>query len=350
MLRKRMLFNQDGSTMIMVLMVMVVLLILGTALIGTSIAENKFAAKNEDRIQAYYIARTGAQSVAEYIIYGDAADIIGKTSEPNTQIGGGTFTVSIDEDAENNIYNIISVGQYNETTQTAKIRITTTGSGVGGIFQYAIAAKSSINIGNASGSGLNVVGAAAAKLGPVDLGIHGSASGGTIVDSTLIFPPIEVPETFDLTYSSITSNLTIASDSSALLNVSVGSINLGNNKSITITGDGIVHMYVDGNITFGTQSSFSVADEARLYIYVTGSRTISLSGRGAQNNVFIYAPDSTINFNNASPHMEFYGAIIGNEINLHNMLTIKHNPEMYNQINLDKSGIGIEYSGYSWFE
>ncbi len=342
--------NERGSALITVLLVMVVLLILGTALMNTSVAENRFAAKNEDRLQAYYIARTGAQAVAEYIIHGDASDIIGKTSEPNTQIGGGSFTVSVQEDAEDSVYNIISVGEYNGTSQTAKIRLTTTGSGIGGIFQYALAAKSNINMSNASGSGLNIVGSAAAKTGTVNLGMHGYASEGTIIDTTLIFPPILIPETFDLTYTTISSSTTINSSSTAPIYVSVGSINLGNNQTINITGDGIVHMYVNGNITFGTRSSFDVSSNALLYVYVIGNRTISLSGRGSQNNVFIYAPDSNINFNNASPHMEFYGAIIADTIDLHNQLTIRHNPAMHNLIELDISNIGVEYTGYTWYE
>jgi flagellar basal body-associated protein FliL len=86
MLKGKFIDSQQGSTMVMVLMVMVVLLILGTALISTSVAENRFVVKNEDRIQAYYIARTGAQAVAEYIIQGDASEIIGLTSEPNTRL------------------------------------------------------------------------------------------------------------------------------------------------------------------------------------------------------------------------------------------------------------------------
>jgi type II secretory pathway pseudopilin PulG len=353
MYKEEYLSNNRGSTMIMVLMVMVVLLILGTALMSTSVADNRFAAKNEDRIQAYYIARTGAQAVAEYIIHGEASEIIGKTSEPNTQIGGGSFTVTVEEDADNNVYNIISVGEYNDTTQTAKIRISSTGSGVGGIFQYALVAQSEIEMDNSAGTGLTIVGSAGAKDGPIFLGSKNTSIPQDI-ESTLIFPPIVTPDSFDLVYTTISNSITIESNAENPLNISVGSIDFSNNnRIINITGDGIVHMYIDGDIDFGADSGFLVADTAKLYVYVTGSRTISL--RGVQNanyskNLMIYAPESDIDFNNASKNFEFEGTIIANNIYLTNHLSIKHNPEMYNFLEVDKTNIGIEYTGYSWYE
>jgi hypothetical protein len=164
----------------------------------------------------------------------------------------------------------------------------------------------------------------ATKYGEIDLG-NQNDSVNTVVDSNL----------------SISSTATL---------VSMEGINFGSKKYITVTGNGIVHLYVDGDITLGTQSGFVVNTNAKLYVYVTGTRSIVLSGKGSQNNVFLYAPDSSVKFQNAQPHMEFFGAIVGNTVSLQNQITIKHNPEMYNYIDLDKTNIGIEYTGYSWYE
>ena len=42
-------FNESGSVLALTLVIMLVLMILGTALLNMSLAENKFAIKQEDR-------------------------------------------------------------------------------------------------------------------------------------------------------------------------------------------------------------------------------------------------------------------------------------------------------------
>ena len=206
---------------------------------------------------------------------------------------------------------------------------------------------------NSAGTGLTIVGSVGAKEGPIFLGSKNTSILQDI-DPTLIFPAIVTPDSFDYSYTTIDNSITIESSADNPLYISVGSIDFSNNnRVIRITGDGIVHMYIDGDIDFGADSGFWIADTAKLYVYVTGSRTISL--RGVQNanyckNLMIYAPESDIDFNNASKQFEYEGAIIANNIYLANHLTIKHNPEMYNFIDLDKTNIGIEYTGYSWYE
>jgi len=49
----------------MTLIVMLVLGILGIGLLNISLVENKFANQNENKMQTYYIARSGSQAVAE---------------------------------------------------------------------------------------------------------------------------------------------------------------------------------------------------------------------------------------------------------------------------------------------
>jgi type II secretory pathway pseudopilin PulG len=344
--------NEQGSALITVLLVMVVLMILGAALMNTSVAENRFATKNEDRLQAYYIARTGAQAVAEFIIHGDASDIIGKTSEPNTQIGGGNFTVSVEEDEEDNIYNIISIGEYNGTTQTAKIRLTTTGTGTGGIFDYAIAAQSGITANNNVGK-LEIIGNLASQHGPINLPGWDHPE-KEVIDNSLIFPEINEPMVTPTYLGNITTTTPIEAtgERENATYVSVGYISLQNNK-IIITGEGSVHMYVDGDITLNTNSGFDIATNAKLYIYVTKPSTTILlnSGSGASNiNVFLYAPDSHVDFQNASPNFSFEGAIIAKTVDLKNQITIKHNPNMNSFLEVDKTNIGVEYTGYTWYE
>lgn len=299
--------NNRGSSLIMIIVIMAIMMILSTTIMKVALAENNFAVKQENKLKAYYIARAGAQSVTEYMIHnpnGDAEEMLDKVSDWNEQIGGGKFQVSVEHDTDNNVVNITSTGEYRNQKQEAKIRITTSSNGVGGIFDHAIAARSDITV-DSNGNKTVIDGSVATKEGVID--IDKAESGDQIVDPDLVFPPIEEPDSYDFTYGDIDLNggpgIEIDSDINDPdpVHVYTKSITL-KNTSIKITGSGVVHMYVDGNINLETSSSFDVADDAKLYIYVIGTRTVKLIGNGAQNNIFLYAPDSDILWNNSQPN------------------------------------------------
>ena len=348
--------SDKGYSLPAVIVISFILMILLVAVIKISTAETTFAAKYEDKVQAHYIARSGAHSVAEYMLNdpGNASNIIGKgPSVLNTQIGGGSFIVSVEEVSNNVI--ITSVGEYNGVQQTVRVRVSSTAAGVGGIFNHALVAKEGIAVANASGSGIDITGSISTQSGEIDLGTHGHVSGGAIVDPTLIFPPIVQPPdrtppfNYDQTYGTINNDLTITSNETAPTYVYASRINLGNFRTIAVSGNGVVHLFVNGDITLGTGSRFD-APAGKLYVYVIGERTVALFGRGSQNNVYIYAPDSHIKWNNAQPHNYFYGSIIGKTITLHNQLKIAYNPDMVNELDLDTGSVGVTYSGYTWID
>jgi hypothetical protein len=352
--------NNKGSALAMVLIIMLVMIILGTALINTAVAENKFAKHHEDKLQAYYIARSGAQAIAEYMLKdanGDAADFIGKTSDWNSQVGGGSFQVTVEDDTVNNVVNIISLGEFNSHQETANIRVTRSSDGVGGIFQYAIAAKNNISV-SSNGNQTEIHGSIATKEGTVSIG-NAVVTNDIVYDPEMLFPPITLPPNRDpaIAYDEILGNINInnstgpiiASSSSAPKYISAGNIILQNSE-FQVTGNGVVHLYVEGNIDLRTNSKFNVANTAKLYIYVSGNRTIKIIGNGAQNNIFLYAPDSHVEWNNAQPNNDFFGSIIANSVELHNQLLIRHNPDMVNDVDLDTSGAGVTFTGYSWID
>ncbi len=59
--------NEQGSILVMVILIIAVLSILGTAFLTLSVDENKFAIKEHDYQQTYYIARAGAEATAIYM-------------------------------------------------------------------------------------------------------------------------------------------------------------------------------------------------------------------------------------------------------------------------------------------
>lgn len=350
--------NRKGSALALVLIVMAVLMILGTTVLKVAVAEDRFANHNEDKIQAYYVARAGAQAVAEYMIedaHGDASELVDMTSDMTQYTKmGGQFQVTVSKNPSNNNLSIISTGEYNGIKQTAKILLEGSASGVGGIFNHALAVKDGITVSNEAGQGITVTGTVASN-GDIDLGGNSTLESSKIFKyQNLIFPPIVVPAgvtvtnlgTIELKKGNIPTSLSVSSGGKTYY--SADSITIQNN-SINVTGKGSVHLYVYGNIDLNTQSKFNVDRDVLFYIYVVGQKTISFAGSGDQNNLMIYAPDSIINWNNAQSG-DFFGALIGKSIILANQTVIKYNPAMGNEVELDKTGIGVTYKGYSWLD
>ena len=365
-------FNESGSVLALTLVIMLVLMILGTALLNMSLAENKFAIKQEDKMQAYYIARSGAQAVAEYMVldnHGDAKNMVG-TSATNNSVGGGSFTVSVTQDPVNaSIINVVSTGNFKNTTQSAKLNVYKTSAGVGGLYNYAIVAKNNITSTNNAGSGTTINGGIATVNGTINLSGH--VTYGTATPNALIMlPEVELLPVYNQQFMSpIDSDISLPASGQIPMST-VDGINVYNyyatgldlkNETLSIvdtTGvtptngkpNVVVHIYVEGDINIETNALFDVDEHAMLYIYVKGTYSVKLSGNGAQNNVFIYAPDCDIVWNNAQPSGIIFGGLVGNNVTISNHVNITHNPLMSNYSNLNTSNVGITYTGFKWVD
>jgi hypothetical protein len=370
---KREFTKEGGSVLVMTLVITLVLMILGTVVLNMSLAENKFAIKQEDKLQAYYIARSGAQSIAEYMVldnHGDAKNIVG-TSVANTSIGGGSFTVNVAQDPLNsNVINVVSTATYKNTTQKAKLNVYKTSTGVGGLYNYAIVAKNNITSPNSAGSGTTITGGIATINGSITLAGH--VNYGSATENALIMlPEVEIPPISELNqqFGKIDNPLTLpvsghlpksTTDGINEYNYYATGIDLKNELISVVDTTGVtpvgskpnvvVHLYVEGDINIETNAIFNVADHTMLYIYVKGVHTVKLSGNGAQNNVFIYAPDSDIIWNNAQTSGLIFGGLVGNNVTITNHVNVAHNPLMANYSNLNTSNVGITYTGYKWID
>ena len=89
MLRKH---NEQGSALLLTIIITMILLVLGGALASFSLIE-KARWVDEGDLKAYYIARSGADLVAQAVLENedDFEDIKGKTTKPVT-LGQGSFT------------------------------------------------------------------------------------------------------------------------------------------------------------------------------------------------------------------------------------------------------------------
>lgn len=96
--------NNIGSTLVLVLIIAGVFTILATVIGSFAINENKQAIRQQKRIQAYYIARAGAEVTAEWIISMNSDEIqkLSNSMESEKKVfGEGFFQVDVTKDGNN---------------------------------------------------------------------------------------------------------------------------------------------------------------------------------------------------------------------------------------------------------
>lgn len=121
--------NQNGSALPLVLVTMLVLSILGSTLLLLNTTETRQVAREEKRVQAYYIARSGAEAIAEYIIINpyEADELITEVSSTPTKLGKGEFTIKVSKSNEEIIIESIGKVDTVENKISLTLRETSTG-------------------------------------------------------------------------------------------------------------------------------------------------------------------------------------------------------------------------------
>lgn len=345
---KNRLKKNSGSALVTVLVVMMIMMVLGTSILSLSVNENRFAKSNENQLQAYYVARSGAQAIAEYMIQdggANAASLIGKTSDVNSQVGGGTFQVTVAEEVATNSVIITSVGNYEGKKETVKVRLAKSNVS---LFDNAILALKEIEANNGQGTVITGSVSSMGGISLIDLN-KAVATNGINPPPDITLPTIVPPATYHTVLGNQTAALTINVTGGETKNVFAQSLNF-KNGGLTVSGNGVVHLYVQGNITLDTKGFLTAGNDAQLYVYVIGAdTTITLQGCGSSNNVGIYAPNSILTWESAQPGSIFNGLIICEEAILKNNLDIQYDPSLTG-FNLDLSGQGVTYSGYTWID
>lgn len=131
--------NQNGATLPLVLMTLVVLSIFTMTVISIASTNSKVSTVEADRVKAYYIARTGAESFADYIINKPEmiddlkqAGIIGIESEVEEKkgeksipfnFGEGTVSVRITKLREKIGYKVTGIGKVGNNSEITSVVI-----------------------------------------------------------------------------------------------------------------------------------------------------------------------------------------------------------------------------------
>jgi len=139
--------REKGSVLVLVMLSVVALFVLGTVLAGTGSTEVKETARQEDKMQAYYLARSGAEAVASCIVREpeNAEKISGMGFSDPVKLGGGTFEVKVEPLSDRELL-ITSTGKCSRMTETVTLTMVKANVSVEALFDRVIFSNSNLDI------------------------------------------------------------------------------------------------------------------------------------------------------------------------------------------------------------
>lgn len=341
----KILLNKKGSALVFVVLLMLILSVLGLSLLSTALANTKMAVHQENSMKAYFLARSGAGALADYIMKTPTADVEGMVSAGLTEpayVGDGSIVLDVQEIDDELV--ILAAGTANGVNREATV-ILEDSKGI--LFDFTILAKGKIDISNH----VTVVGQIAtnapASSNPVTTSPHSVPKAEDVItDAGIDIPDVDMPSSVQVVSSKITNdkNFTVAGDTYIHLQRGVA---LGTHKTLSITGSGTLHLYVSEGWSSANHSQLVTDPNVTVIIYAVDNSEIFISSHEFQGS--IYAPYSKVTFHNASGSAHggrnFHGSIIAKDVHLTgNHTTLEHDPEA----DLDELTIKKSYSIKEW--
>jgi len=322
--------NNEGATLIVVLLVMVVSMILMTSLLSLSLSDTVMAVNQEKNLQAEYIAKAGVDIVAHDIISNPdnyTSEKLPKTIS-NTVIGEGSFSAEVRMES-NDIF-IESEGKVDDSNQTVFLNlgkasfkdifngIQQTGEDDLDIDSLDITYEddSTVSI-EANVDNLNKIHMSSDQESDPNIkaSINNESPGDVVIPSHVASEgAISGTTTIsgDHYYTSIkTKNKDIITfDTNGLEQVIiVDEIDFTGPKSeVKIIGGGVLHLYIldEGIIQSGIDVNES--NPALFFIYLKDGANLDLQAGGTAT-MYVFGPNATIQMNSSKTMIK--GAVIG---------------------------------------
>lgn len=165
--------REKGSVLVLVMVSVVALFVLGTVLAGTGSTEIRETARQEYKMQAYYLARSGAEAVACCIIKEPekAEEITGQGFSDQVGLGRGTFEVKVEQQGEQELL-ITSVGNCDRMKETVTLTLVKTNVSVDVLFDRVIFSNSDLDISHTNAHAYGDVESRGAIIGAPEEGFE----------------------------------------------------------------------------------------------------------------------------------------------------------------------------------
>lgn len=349
-MKKLNLKKRKGGALVFTLLVMLIMTILGTTLLQISLAENKMAIRDKNRIEAYYLARAGVETTAAYLIdnatpEADINQIVDKKSD-EISYGKGTFNVELIKDPTAGSHSIIvkGTGTVNGVSENATLEVNVQGNPGGLAFENAYFGNLGVNIGGHS----HVI---ATPNGPGNVGSNGDITiyGNGEIDGTKqgnispkkqypspVFPTnpdiastfkllkkdnSKTPNNFHMETNKIITYKELSAENNTVLTVHTGSntpakpasIVVGTldfkNAEINVVGTNPLYIFVKKAANIGGVNAGG--DSKNVFLFMGDGSNLSLGYGNSAFKGFIYGPGATLDIKGTQV---IYGGIIINNV------------------------------------
>jgi type II secretory pathway pseudopilin PulG len=334
--------NKKGMALVMVLMVMVVLSILGVVILQVCLAETKFTARDNKSKQAYYLAKSGVEATATWMLdnSNNGAALVGKDSEDTVLSDDieGTFKVEVLDNTTiptltPDLLLIKGTGTVDDVSASAGLILKRGGLGSGSVFRYSLYSEGILLLnGNTTIEGAIGAGEAVTE--------HGHVTAPEPVIEVLNYPPPIFPadpstassdtlhgelhlnmagqpyvyKDFIFQPGGSTTALTFdtGDDPHNVVNLVVERLYLRSGV-VKITGSGKANIFIALDADFDVDTNYNdplPSNRNQLMVYLREGASAAIDGNRKFNG-FIYGPGATITLGGNGG---FDGAIIGGSV------------------------------------
>ncbi len=268
----------------LVIVTMLIMAILGTVLISVSTTQVREAVRQQDRIQAHYLAYYGAKAVVDWLHDNPSSVPTGTSNQ--VQLDSGHFVVTVNQPDANTL-SIMSTGTVNSYSKTVIAELTKSTTQVGSrhpVFDYALFAKTPLT----TSSGISIDGSIYGQN--ITLPSAKATVSGSVISET--FVRIHGNNLHPYIGGNICA---MAGDADIAYNGGLatvnGIVNASGNVSIGSSGT------VNGNVYSGGNVILKAAN-AKLYGNLHAASNVTLeSGTRVEQNVFSGGNISLLNSN-----------------------------------------------------
>lgn len=321
--------NERGAALPLVLTIVIVMSLLGTAIWQYSVTDTLNVSREEHKMQAYYLARSGADLVASAIITNSvsAAALINAPKSSPVNLGDGSFEVDVAGNLNNITIN--STGIVNDVSQSTNLSLTKLTPKE--IFNNVIYAKEPYDV-----TKMNVSGSLESN------NTIGTSSGyGYAVkpNSSRYFPPPIIPnltskgslsvgnkDTTTVNEDGEYTSIDVSNGGTLIFDTKGGTLRivtstLTSKDTIRVIGGGTLLLYIRNTAYISTKGIFNDVDKNNLVLFLADGVNVSFTDQAGMDFYgYIYGPTATVDLQSAKSSIT--GALIANDFNGSNNTTL----------------------------
>jgi len=354
--------------LIWIIFVIVIVTVIVTSMFALSLADTRYASKQEQKTQAQYVARSGAVASLKYILanpYEFNPNTFTTKTIPDTTMGEGYFSAVITKPFFGGLV-VRSTGVVAGISETVSVSLSK--GNYNGIFKGVRQTRpgnldiSAMPVTYEPGSTVQIE-ANVTSLNQITLASTNNSDPNIVKSANSEpLPPVVLPSN----YTSYPYRAVMSGDNVITGNMWIGRLAKGNNQNIVfdtqgveqfvvvdnlditgphgaleVVGTGVVHLFIRTSGSIDTPVNANTREPSKLFIYVADGVTMALQAN-CQLNAYLYGPNAIIEIQ--SDQTQIRGSIIGN------ILQRNSNQGVHGQFHFVPLPDNTDYTGIMYYK